>query len=217
VRCFAHRGFAGVNPENTVSAVERAVQAGATGVEVDVRRCGSGELVVVHDETVDRVSDASGRVSDLSLPTLQSLDVLDTGRGVPTLAAVVDIVPPDCVLNVELKETGLAADMVETVGEWDVLVSSFEREALEEVSAVSNLPLAFLCRDLSGGIDVATSLGCEAIHPNHHSCTEDAVARAQDAGLSVNAWTVRSAASADRLVDVGVDGLIADSPAYCRT
>lgn len=218
MRCFAHRGFAGENPENTVVAVERALRAGADGIEVDVRRCASGELVVIHDETVDRVTDQSGRVRDLSLSTLRSLEVLGTGAGVPALADVVATVPPDVVLNVELKETGLAEDLLSTVAASDpsILVSSFEAAALREVAALSDVPLGLLCYDPRDEIETARDLGCEAIHPNERFCDERAVERAHEAGLSVNAWTGRSEQTADRLASAGVDGLIVDAPAYCR-
>ena len=217
MRCIAHRGFAGVNPENTVPAVRRAVEAGADAIEVDVRRCRSGELVVVHDATVDRVTDGSGAVADLPLSELASLDVLGTGRGVPTLQAVVDAVPAGVGLNVELKETGLAGDLLSVVGDRDdVLVSSFDTQALREVADRSECPLALLCAERAGAIETAESLDCAAVHPHHGFCDDPFVAAAHDAGLTVNAWTVRDTATAARLRESGVDGLIADAPSYCR-
>ena len=109
MRLIAHRGFAGVNPENTLTAVGEAATV-ADAVEVDIRRCATGELVVVHDETVDRVTDGEGPVADHSLAELRGLDVLGTGEGVPTLEAVLEAVPDGVGANVELKEPGTAAD-----------------------------------------------------------------------------------------------------------
>jgi glycerophosphoryl diester phosphodiesterase len=219
VRCFAHRGFAGVNPENTIPAVRRAVDTGADGVEIDVRECGTGELVVVHDATVDRVTETLGRVEAMPLSTLESLDVLGTGRGVPTLAAVLDVVPADCVLNIELKGSGFAERLLRAVAdaECELLCSSFETGALDELNTAGDVPLALLCRNLSGNVETAAELGCCAIHPHEQSCDSDSVATAQSAGLRVNAWTVRSRETARRLATAGVDGLIADAPAYCRS
>lgn len=217
MRCIAHRGFAEVHPENTMAAVEGALDAGADGIEVDVRECATGELVVVHDGTVDRVTEATGRVAELSLSTLQSLDVLGTGQGVPTLSAVVDAVPESCLLNVELKETGLGAKLARVVADadCDILVSSFESAALQEVEDVSDLSRAFLCHDLAGGLETATSLGCQAIHPHEQSCARAVVTAAHGAGLRVNAWTIRSRERGAELSTAGVDGLIADAPLYC--
>jgi glycerophosphoryl diester phosphodiesterase len=143
VRCIAHRGFAGRYTENTLPAVEAAAAAGADCIEVDVRRCGSGDLVVVHD---DRLTDATGAVADTPLSTLVSLSVLDSGAGIPTLDAVFEAVPDDVALNLELKESGLAADTlaVADAHDNDVLVSSFERELLAAVQDHSDLPTALL-------------------------------------------------------------------------
>jgi glycerophosphoryl diester phosphodiesterase len=135
---IAHRGYAAEAPENTIAALRRAGRR-ADGVELDVRRCGSGELVVVHDATVDRVTDGTGRVADHSLAELQALDVLDSGESIPRLDAALAAVPDDVMVNVELKETGVAADAVATLQGVanPVLVSSFSETALREVRAVS--------------------------------------------------------------------------------
>ena len=89
MRCIAHRGFAKVNPENTVTAVRSAAEH-TDVIEIDVRRCGSGELVVIHDETVERVTDGTGRVAELSADELTALDVLESGEGVPTLPSLLE-------------------------------------------------------------------------------------------------------------------------------
>jgi glycerophosphoryl diester phosphodiesterase len=218
MRCLAHRGFAGVAPENTLPAVNGAVAAGADGIEADVRRCGTGELVVVHDETVDRVTDGSGRVADHSLAELAALDVLGSGAGIPPLVDVLAAVPADTMLNVELKETGLVDDLAAAVGgaDADVLVSSFEEAALEPVHERTDLPTALLRAEPGDAVDRAVSLGCRALHPYHSWCDDALVGTAHDAGLAVNAWTVQDDETADRLAEVGVDGLIADSPVLCR-
>jgi len=90
MRCIAHRGFAGEYAENTVGAVASAADI-ADWVEVDVRRCGTGELVVVHDETVDRVTDSTGEVAELSQAELAQLNVLRKRWGIPTLAEVLEV------------------------------------------------------------------------------------------------------------------------------
>ncbi len=218
MRCIAHRGFAGVHPENTLRAVRAAVEAGADAVEVDARRCDSGELVVVHDRTVDRVTDATGTVGDLPLADLQSLRVLDTHEGIPTLDAIYDAVPGDVPINVELKERGIAADALDVVAGHDnrTLLSSFDEETLREARTVGAESLAYLvARNTGGQLDRARRLAVDAIHPRVQVCTPSFVEIAHDAGLSVNAWTVRSREDTAQLAAAGVDGLIADAPAYC--
>jgi glycerophosphoryl diester phosphodiesterase len=215
VRLVAHRGFAAVEPENTVRAVRRAARV-ADAVEVDVRRCGSGELVVVHDRTVDRVTDGSGRVGDRSLSTLQSLSVADSGEPVPTLQAVVDAMPPDVELLVELKERGLAADALGTClpGEPSVHVQSFSPEVVAAARDVApSVPRSLLfSRDPDERLARARALDCEAVAIHLDLVDAALVDAAQDAGLDVYAWTVSDPAEATALAGTGVDGLVTDVP-----
>jgi glycerophosphoryl diester phosphodiesterase len=218
VRCIAHRGFAGTYPENTVTAVRRAAEDGADVVEVDLRRCGSGEVVVIHDETVDRVTDGSGAVADHSAGELGELDVLDTGEGVPTLDEVFSAVPGSVTLNLELKEIGLAADALSTAAahDSDVLVSSFHPGPLREAAAVGTAPLAVLfADDADEALDAARRLDCDAVHPHWECCTAALVDRAHDADFRVNAWTARSVGAAAKVASVGADGLVSDAPEFC--
>jgi glycerophosphoryl diester phosphodiesterase len=219
VHCFAHRGFAGVNPENTVPAVRAAVEAGADSIEVDVRRCGSGELVVVHDDRCDRLTDTTGTVGETSLSTLQTLSVLDSDATIPTLTEVFEATPDEVALNVELKERGLAADCLSVFDRFanDVLVSSFDAEALCDLGNRSNCPLALLfASDTATALDIARSLDCEAVHPYRRCCDVEFVDTTHGAGFEINAWTIQSDEQADRLSSLGVDGLITDAPRFCR-
>lgn len=217
--CLAHRGFAGVNPENTVQAVRAAASAGADWVEIDVRRCGSGELVVFHDETLDGLIDASGPVGETPLETLRSLTIGDSEATIPTLSAVFEAVPDGVGLNVELKERGLAADCLAVFDRYDndVLVSSFDADALREVAAVSDVDLALLfANGPDAALDLAGDIGCSVVHPFRRCCDAGFVDTAHGAGFDVNAWTVQNGTQADRLASLGVDGLIADAPGFCR-
>ncbi|WP_276301700.1 glycerophosphodiester phosphodiesterase [Halorussus lipolyticus] len=221
MRLVAHRGFADRYPENTVRAFEDAATV-ADWIELDVRRCESGELVVFHDDRLDRLTGASGRVAETPWETLRTLDVLDSGEEVPVLGDALAAIPASVGVNVELKERGLSADalaIAEEVGN-DVVVSSFDAETLREVrEADSSVSLAFITREATGAVETARELGCEFLHPHFEACLDaedDAgtglVAQAHDAGLEVNAWTVKTPEEADALRAVGVDGLIADSP-----
>lgn len=228
MQLIAHRGFAAHHPENTIAAV-RAAATTADAIEIDVRRCGSGELVVIHDATVDRVTDGSGRVADLGLEELQGFSVLDSDQSIPTLSEVIVSLPPGVGLNVELKEEGVAPDAVTAIEPVrDAWISSFIPEALVEARSVSEaVSLAYLWQpdedesvqdgtergteNVSDPIQRALELDCAGIHPRHDSCTTgDLVARAHDAGLVVNAWTVETRERATRLERAGVDGVIAD-------
>ena len=215
--CIAHRGFGAVNPENTLAAVEAAVAAGADAIELDIRRCGSGDLVVVHDETVDRVTGASGAVSELSAATLRELSVLGSGEGVPRLGAVCRATPPDVRLHLELKERGIGAETVETARQYGhkPVISSQSAAALTEVEDV---PRGYVFYDeQKTRLREAVDLGCTAVHPHWRLCTDPFVAAAHGHTLAVRAWTVTEQAVTASLASAGVDGIIADAPAYCGT
>jgi len=218
VRCIAHRGFAETYPENTVAAVRAAAER-VDAIEVDVRRCGSGELVLAHDETVDRVTDATGRVDEHTSDELASLDVLGSGEGIPTLSAALDAVGEGVELNVELKESGLAADALTAADDAgvDVLVSSFRPSVLREARDAGAARVAYISAedDETGILNVARADDCTAVHPHWQLCVDDFVGRAHDADLEVNAWTVPSVHDAKALEYVGVDGVIVDRPEVC--
>ncbi len=217
MNCIAHRGFAGDHPENTVGALVSAADV-ADWVEFDVRRCGSGEVVVIHDESVDRVTDGTGEVADLSQAELARLDVLGSGEGVPSLEEVVEALPPETNLNVELKENGLATDVADVLAahEGNVLISSFDAGVLAEMAVVAEYPLALLFDgDPRNRLARAMDLECVAVHPHWDLCDESLVRRANDAGLAVNAWTVDDAVSAASARTAGVDGTIVDYRRFC--
>jgi glycerophosphoryl diester phosphodiesterase len=218
VNCIAHRGFAGEHPENTLDAVRAAVAQGADGIEVDVRRCGSGELVVIHDETVDRVTAATGAVCEFSRAELADLAVLGTAAGVPTLDAVCQAVPSSVDLHLELKES-VAADAAAVARRHDCqfVLSSLAADRLRPVAGADPpVPLALVfAGEPAQALDVAADLGCVAVHPHWSLCTTDFVASAHEQGCAVNAWTVDSPETAAQLTERGVDGVMVDSPEDC--
>lgn len=214
LRVIAHRGFAGEYPENTLAAFRRAART-ADAVEMDVRRCGSGELVVVHDATLDRVTDAAGRVDETPLAKLRAADVLGSGEGVPTLEAALVAIPADTAIVAELKEPVVddALRALEVANE--VLVTSFEPAVVERVARRPGVRAARLA--LPGdtaALRHAIDVGCAAVHPERSSVvlSPDYVERAHAAGLAVNVWNVAGPEDAARLAAAGVDGIAADSP-----
>jgi len=211
---IGHRGCAAQCPENTVRAVTRSAKF-LDAVEVDVRRCGSGELVVFHDETVDRLTDGTGRVADHSLRELRALEVLDSGESIPRLETVLSAVPETVRVQVELKERGLAADVARVAaGSEGVTVSSFLPDTLTEIHRLDwDVPTGLLFDSESpGSVSTAVELGCDAVHPHYDLCLEtDVVRTAHTAGLDVIAWkAARTAEEVAALRAAGVDGVTTD-------
>ncbi|PSQ17718.1 glycerophosphodiester phosphodiesterase [Halobacteriales archaeon QS_8_69_26] len=213
-RLIAHRGFGGEYPENTLTAFRQAAER-ADVVEMDVRRCGSGELVVMHDETLERTTDGSGRVDETDLSTLRDLDVLGTGEGVPTLAEALDAVPPEVGVTVELKEDVVDDALPVLDVENEVVVSAFDESVLERVTDRGGPPTArTVLPGNRGAFEGAIELGCSAVHPERMNVFlfPDLVERAHRAGMAVNVWTVHERDDAARLAAEGVDGLTSDHP-----
>lgn len=233
---IGHRGCAGEYPENTVRAV-KAASSVVDAVEIDVRRCGTGELVVFHDETLDRTTDRAGSIRETDCDELRDLEVENSGEPVPRLRDVFEAVPGNVGVVAELKERGLASDALSIAAEYDhdLLVSSFDERILEELRTVDPaVPTAYIVResrrnrvlrpiipdapdwlyfseDVDGMIATAVDRGCDALHPRYELCLQtDLVDRAHDAGLRVDAWTITSRAEADAVSASGVDGLISD-------
>lgn len=215
MRLIAHRGFRSAYPENTIPAAEAAASV-ADGIELDVRRCQSGELVVIHDEVVDRVTDSNGAVRDHTRSELEALDVLETGRGVPTLRETLRTIPDSVGVNVELKEWGTEADTIELLESEhsQAIISSFSRDILESCQAIdSSIPRAYITDESeTTAVDTAIELGCEYLHPSKEICSDRMVADAHRAGMSVTAWSIDTAAETEPLDRIGVDGVIANRP-----
>ena len=236
---IAHRGFGGDNTENTLRAVRTAV-AVADAVEVDVRRCGSGELVVVHDRRLHRLAGRPHVVGDLTLAELQKIEIGPDGDRIPTLRDVVAAIPDGVELVLELKERDIAADAVriaEAAG-IDAWFSTAEPATLVELRGIPDarrtawivrasilnramrvllhqtLPPLYRLEDPQGIVDRAAHLGCRAIHPRYELCLyTDLVERAHDAGLGVAVWTVEDRETIERLASVGVTAVSVDRAA----
>lgn len=212
---IGHRGCADQYPENTVHAVQRSSRYLDT-IEVDVRRCGSGELVVFHDETVDRLTAAAGRVADLDWRELRELEVMDSGETIPLLSTVLEAFPRGVRAQVELKQRGLARDVRDVVAEYDVdvTVSSFDTVTLAEVHDLDwEVGTGYLFdSNPVGNLATAIDLGCAVVHPHYDLCLKtDVVDDAHDAGLEVVAWkAARTSEEISAVRNVGVDGITAD-------
>ncbi|SIR83111.1 glycerophosphodiester phosphodiesterase [Natronorubrum thiooxidans] len=216
MRLIAHRGFAATAPENTIAAVQSAAEY-ADAVEFDVRRCGSGELVVIHDETIDRVTGGTGAVADTSLEALQTYTVLDSEQRVPTLEAVLEALPPTVEVNLELKASEIAADVLKAIADVEnrVVTTSF---LLSELRTIRELdpgqPSGLLVnRHLETPVTTAIELDCDVIGANYWRCLSTwLVSRAKAVDLEIHAWSLERRLTAKLLEWRGVDCVSADRP-----
>lgn len=229
MRVFAHRGASRLATENTLEAFVRAADLGADGIELDVQRCATGEVVVFHDADLVRLAGRPERVTGLSLAALRSVR-LEGGGGIPTLEEVFDTVPPRLWVNVELKvedlrPTGLEDAVVRvlrrTGAEGRVILSCFHPAALWRlVRLCPRVPRALLfgheqARLLRQGWHaLATPAG--RVHPEHVLLDRARVQRWHRLGRGVYPWTVDDPGRIRDLAGMGCDGVITNRPDLAR-
>lgn len=229
-----HRGFAGGFPENTLAGFQGAARAGLKMVELDIRLSRDRQLMVIHDDDLQRVAGVPRRVCELSCAELQALDVGTwfspdfCDQGVPTLAQVYDLLPTQMCINVEIKpdeydpvdsRDNIEAQLLTLIRRFQAqgrtLVSSFNPDILRRVRRLDPAqPLAVLSDEARqpDGLALCEALGAIAWNPRHTLVTPRMVARAHRQGLKVFTFTVNSAALFARLRTAGVDGVISDDP-----
>ena len=228
----AHRGFSGENPENTLAAFHAAIAAGADMVELDVHLTRDNELVVIHDDTLERTTDGKGNVADKTLAELKALDAgfrfnpRFAGERIPTLTEVLDITRGRILVNIELKKgknfpytmeqlADRTLTVVEKAGMMDqVLFSSFDPAAVDRIRARNpRLPIAVITQkpwatpEEAGGGKLYP-----AINSSFKNLNEKNVRLARTAGLQIHAWTVNTPADMEKVISLGVDGIITNHP-----
>lgn len=223
---IGHRGASAEMPENTLAAFALAQEQGAAGIELDVQLSADGQVVVIHDHTVDRTTNGTGRVSAMSLAQLQELDA-GQGQTIPTLDEVFETFGPNLLYNVELKNSGrhnaeLAAAVADRIAahhlERHTLVSSFSPLAVRHARRhlTRTTPVAHL-RQYGWQRFVHSLIPAAADHPHHTLVNEKSMAWARRRGLRVHVWTVDDPGRAQQLVALGVHGIITNRPQLIRT
>ena len=229
---FAHRGASAHAPENTLAAFELALAQGADGIELDAKLSADGHVVIIHDATVDRTTDRQGRVKDMSLAELRSLDAGGffaeqyRGEKVPTLEEVFEALGKRMFVNVELTNYNTPGDyLVESVCtlvkkcglQKQVLFSSFFASNLSKARGLlPEVPRGLLAfNGLLGAW--ARSFGFafgryQALHPNLKDVTPQQVQRVHRLKRRVHVWTVNTAEDMRRLFNWDVDAIFTDDP-----
>lgn len=197
---IAHRGASGYEPENTIRAFEKAIELGADMVELDVHFSCDGHLIVMHDASVDKTTNGSGYIKDL---TLQQLKTLDAGKGeqIPTLQEAIDCVKGRCGLYIELKgeytERPVAELIRENAMQNAVIIASFDRNKVREVKELApELETSVLDGDKdTDWVTIAKEAKADCIHfcweryPSPHKLlTEEVMNKASANGLKVIIW-----------------------------
>lgn len=229
---YAHRGGRLWAPENTLAAFRLSVAAGVYGIELDVHRCKSGELVVIHDRDVASTTNGAGFVKDLTFEQLRSFSAGSrfapqfASERIPLLSEVLAVVDGKCVLNIEVKNApdaypGIERDLVAALrgykGRRRIIFSSFDHQAMRDMKRYA--PQFRTALLLNGQlVDVgkyASRLGATALHPHFVNLRADHVRAAQKAGLAVNSWTLNTEAEWRTAYEWGLNGIVTDDPVGC--
>ncbi len=227
MKILGHRGAAGTSPENTLLSFARGLELGVDGFEFDVQLSRDGEVVICHDERVDRTSDGSGWVKDFTLPELKKLNFgvqFNKYAPIPTLVELLEMLKgKSLLLNVEIK-TGLIAypgivdKVAQLLEEYRVtppsIISSFEHQTIVEV--IENYPhlktgLLYDCGLISPWL-YAQNLGAHHLHPHFAFVTPELVRESHSRGIGVHTWTVDEPWEMERAAISGVDIVITNYP-----
>jgi glycerophosphoryl diester phosphodiesterase len=229
---IGHRGASALEPENSLEAFRRAEADGADGVELDVLRCATGEVIVFHDDDLVRLGGRPERIADLSLAQLRGLR-LSSGAALPTLEEVLSACGPRLLVNVELKAMGVPwfeiQALVEAVAAIvdrpsvasRILISSFHPYAIAAWQRrLPTVPAGLLFeKDAPLPLRRAWALPFLrpfSVHPEAVLCDVASVRHWHRRGMRVNVWTVDAPGELRRLAASDVDGLITNDPAAAR-
>jgi glycerophosphoryl diester phosphodiesterase len=232
VMIIAHRGFSGKAPENTMAAFKKAVDLGSDALEFDVRFSRDGQLVVFHDDVLERTTNGKGRVADLTLRELRHLDAgywfhsAFAGESIPTLKDVLELTRKRILLNIELKKgdhgqysmLDLAdrtlQEVVRAGMEQQVLFSSFDLDAVQRILEKDpRIQVALITRDpWNSPFDAMRGKHFQVLNSRKSALNENNLSAARQQGIRVNVWTLNTDDEMEKFISMGVDGIITDYP-----
>lgn len=218
---IGHRGASGYEPENTLRSFARALDMGVDMIELDVYKIKSGEIVVIHDDTVDRTTNGSGKVKELTWDQLKKL-YTKYGEHIPKLSDVFDLINNKIIIDIEIKDPDATESVANLIKDylnknWSIdcfLVSSFNLQAIDKIKKI--LP------DLKTGaifdeheknmIDKAKKVKADFIVINYKDANKNLITLAHKNKLKVFAYTVNSKTEAKKLVKLNIDGIATNYP-----
>ncbi|KIL44325.1 glycerophosphodiester phosphodiesterase [Jeotgalibacillus soli] len=227
---FAHRGSSGRYPENTMKAFNEALKTGCDGIELDVQQTNDGELVVIHDETVNRTTNGRGAVALMNWREISSLDASYNKKKwfvrhrIPHLEEVLEwLTNNDMVCNIELKNNkvpykGMEEKVLQKIAQYRLdermILSSFNHQSVSELNNLApNMEKAPLYS--KKGINpllLAQSVGATSVHANFRAISYEQMKQCQQASVAVRLYTLNRSNALQRWMESGVDAIITDYP-----
>ena len=232
MKVYAHRGLSGLYPENTMVAFQRAAEAGFDAIELDVQLTRDGQVVIIHDETIDRTTNGSGLVMSYSLAELRRFEAsrvrpqVSDKIGIPSFEEYCEWAAsnPSVHTNIEIKSSlifypGLEEKTFEIIQKYHledrVFFSSFNHLSLVLLQQIApGIPLGLLVEEqgLVNAGSLCSRFGFNYFHPALPSVTAEGVSECHDHGIGVQVWTVDAQADWDRMVAAKVDAVFSNFP-----
>ncbi|WP_156289008.1 glycerophosphodiester phosphodiesterase [Oceanobacillus salinisoli] len=229
----AHRGASGHAPENTMAAFQKGFEMKADYIEIDVQMTEDGELIIIHDTTVDRTTNGTGQVSDFTLEEIRQLDAGSwfseeyAGEKIPTFEEVLDAFRGKAGILIELKAPELYPGMEEKVAEalkernmdqtnnGKIIIQSFNHESMKKSKELlPQIPHGVLAgvtwADVTDEQLAEFATYADYFNPNMNIVTEELVDRVHEVDMEIYPYTSRSQEEANRLFAMNVDGIITD-------
>lgn len=228
---LAHRGASGDAPENTLAAFQLALRQGCDGIELDIHLSKDGQLVVIHDDTIDRTTNGKGTVGEMTVSELKKYDAgrwfseRFRGERIPLLEEVFSIVPKEIFINIEIKNIpshyeGIEEKLInllEASGRTkQVIVSSFDHQCLYRLKKRnSDVKIGLLYKEnVVDHVNFANMFGLpvESLHPDYKAIGRNDIQKAVRRGIKVFPWTVNTKNGMKKMIEAGVSGIITNYP-----
>lgn len=227
---LAHRGASAYAPENTIIAFKKAIEMGADGFELDIHLSKDGSLIVIHDESVNRTTNGSGFIKDLTLDEIKKLDASSwynpkfSKEKVPTLDEVLHLIKDtQLLINIEIKHgpffyKSIEQKIVNCVVKYDmqdrVIVSSFDHYTLTKIKKIdpSVKTGALFVSRTNAPWKYIKKIGADALHPHFISVTSELVKNCHENNIKIHTYTVNEPEHIKYLAKLGVDSIITNFP-----
>ena len=221
---IGHRGAKGYVAENTLESISKAIELGVDGIEIDIFKCLSNELVLFHDKDLDKLTGKPGQIENLTLKELQEFLVLGKYQ-IPTLKDVLTEIEKPLFVNIELKGLDTAEATSKIIRDYskntswsleNFIVSSFNWNELEQFRSIDkNTPIGVLVSksmSINEAIEFGKKIDAQAIHPNYTLLDEKTVKKIKNNGFKIYTWTVNNKDDINFIKKLKVDGIISDYP-----
>jgi glycerophosphoryl diester phosphodiesterase len=219
---IGHRGACGYEPENTLLSFKKAMDMGADMIELDVHLCKTGQLVVIHDFSLQRTTSGKGLVKNKTLKQLKELNA-GKGQNIPVLKEVFDLVNRKAKINIELKGANTAKKTIKLIKEYiknhkwgyeDFIVSSFNYKMLKEARNIdSRIKIGVLFERYSPKVlETAKKVCAYAINPPKDLINRKMAEAFHKNNYKVFVWTINTVPEIKKVLSIGVDGIFTNYP-----